>query len=133
MITLGLTRIQKAPRPMGNPFKVRAIWQTNYQFTRKVGTGVHIDVPEGMILHVESIAPGVVVLGHEMTEKELVVIVHAPYQDVWSLSPDKDFASVTILEVPVPTVRFAEMGEGGGRMTTGSPEKIHESSDAKKG
>ena len=131
MITLGLTREQQAPRPMGNPFKVRASWQTNYEFLRKVGTGIHIDVPEGMILHIESIIPGVIVLGHEMTEKELVVVV-APFGGPVRLCPSNDFASVTILDAPVPPVRFAEIAAGGGRMITGAPEKTHESRDAKK-
>jgi len=118
---------EKAGRPMGNPFKVRAVRADRIgPKLLNIHTGICLQLPECMGLEVHTLHPSVVFLNHRFElNGELCVAVHCAGK-----LGDEPFATVYVVERKVLPVRFIEVKDGK-RTITGAPvEATPEDKDA---
>ena len=110
---------EKAGRPTGNPFKVRAVSEEEIGPTvLDVGTGLVLILPVEMKLDVTSLRKDVVFLSYRFASSgELRLVV----QHDGSLSGDDEMlALVYVVEKKTVSVRFIE-SKGDKRLITGPP------------
>jgi len=119
-----------AGRPVGNPFKVRAVWDeplgTMLGF-REIGTGLSVSLGQDMAFHITSLIRDVYILGHRIDPEDgelIVAIVNTHGNGIRRAKGDPiEFASVSIVEQSVKPVRFMETREGR-RVIVGGPEEV---------
>lgn len=116
---------ERAGRPNGNPFKVRAInlRTTIVDGVLSVGVGLSVRLAKDMDFAIKPLRKDIHILGSisDIDTGELTITVMCEKLD--SLKEGEEFAQVTIVEQSVKPVRFIEVTEEGSRVVTGSPKE----------
>jgi hypothetical protein len=128
-IRLEMTR-ESGSRPMCNGAPLICVEKADsvLQGATLITTGIKFSLDENMRVTVESSMEDVIVLGHNMTEKDgLKVLV----SDARGIKQGDMFARLVIVERNWCPVRFLEFSKEGGRMILGDAKEVNENNDCK--
>lgn len=130
MTSLSLTVFdERADRPVGNPFLVRALWEEplGQGGLEEVRTGLSVKLGQDLEFSITSLLRDVYVLSYRIDlNGELVILVFSPNGKMGKPEAEHpQFASVSIVKMHMETVRFMEV-RCGKRVIVGAPKEVRD-------
>jgi hypothetical protein len=117
---------ERAGRPIGNPFAVRALWESSFGRgdIREIGTGLAMKLGPHYEFRFSSLMGDVYILGYRIDPEDGEIVMAIFSTRNTPLSEEApEIARVSIVESQMTPVRFVENRDGK-RVIVGTPEEV---------